>query len=93
MDPGRIKEELPNVNIQSLIIEGSGAGDKKVAAGNHVLGRGTEAQAEVYIPERILQEVLKASFIYLFIHSSFVHSFVHSFIHSFTYLLTYFFLF
>ena len=55
----QIKETSPSINIQRVMIEGSGSGDKKVASGNHILGRGVEVQSEAYIPESVLKNVLK----------------------------------
>ena len=51
--------ELPDVFLESFTIEGNFSADKKMAAMNLSETRGTAAQAEVWLPESILESVLK----------------------------------
>ena len=53
--------ELPDVFLESFTVESNFSADKKVAAMNLSETRGTAAQAEAWVPESILESVLKVS--------------------------------
>ncbi|CAH3186942.1 unnamed protein product [Porites evermanni] len=55
----QITQEQPHINIREFYIETKCSGDKGALAKNYIKGRGTEVQAEAYITESVLQNVLK----------------------------------
>ena len=55
----QITQEQPQINIREFYIETKCSGDKGALAKNYIKGRGTEVQAEAYITESVLQNVLK----------------------------------
>lgn len=59
LDQVKIRE--PSISIQQFFVEGNLSGDKKVTYQNFLASRGIRAQAEVYIPENVLESVFKVS--------------------------------
>ena len=57
----KIGEELQGIRVEKFYVESNLSGDKKMTAGHLLYSRGWLAQAEAWIPERILRSVLKAS--------------------------------
>ena len=55
----QIAKEQPDINIREFYIESKCSGDKGALAKNYIKGRGIEVQAEAYITESVLQNVLK----------------------------------
>ena len=55
----QIAKGQPDINIRELYIESKCSGDKGALAKNYIKGRGIEVQAEAYITESVLQNVLK----------------------------------
>ena len=55
----RMSAELPDVFLESFTVEGNLSADKKMAAKTVMETRGTAAQAEAWVPESILESVLK----------------------------------
>ena len=57
----RITREFPDINIREFYIDTKLSGDKNAVAKNYIKGRGIEVQAEAYITESVLQNVLKVT--------------------------------
>ena len=55
----QMTKELPDVFLERFSIATGLSGDKKMAVGNLLETRGTAAQAEAWIPESVLESVLK----------------------------------
>ena len=62
----QIAKEQPDVNIREFYIETKFSGDKNAVAKNYIKGRGLEVQAEAYVTESVLQNVLKVPSIIYF---------------------------
>ncbi|XP_073240864.1 uncharacterized protein [Porites lutea] len=54
-----IAKEQPDINIREFYIDTKFSGDKNAVAKNYIKGRGLEVQAEAYVTESVLQNVLK----------------------------------
>ena len=57
----KINREYPDINIREFYIDTKFSGDKNAVAKNYIKGRGIEVQAEAYITESVLQNVLKVT--------------------------------
>ena len=55
----QMQKELPQVHVEDFLIESNLSGDKKMSFLNSYSPRGITAQAEAWIPESIIQSVLK----------------------------------
>ena len=55
----QISKEQPDIKIREFYIESRCSGDKGALTKNYIKGRGIEVQAEAYITESVLQNVLK----------------------------------
>ena len=55
----RVSQELPQVKVEYLMVEDSSSSDKKLSFRNLIRTRGTFAQAEAWLPESIIRDVLK----------------------------------
>lgn len=55
----KIKEELPQIEVQHYCVESGLSGDKSISFHNLWRTRGYHVQAEAWIPQDILQSVLK----------------------------------
>ena len=62
----QIAKEQPDINIREFYIETKFSGDKNAVAKNYIKGRGLEVQAEAYVTESVLQNVLKVPSIIYF---------------------------
>lgn len=57
----KITREYPDINIREFYVDTKFSGDKNAVAKNYIKGRGIEVQAEAYITESVLQNVLKVT--------------------------------
>ena len=55
----QISKEQPDIKIREFYIESKCSGDKGALTKNYIKGCGIEVQAEAYITESVLQNVLK----------------------------------
>lgn len=57
----RLSKELPECQVEMIALSGNLCTDKKTAAVNRLLGRGWWVQAEIFLPEEVIADVLKTS--------------------------------